>query len=71
MYREQYGKYVLVRNISSSQWLWYIYFDLSSEILVLICNNIRKLFFLERHSKMIIMYVKKLRASDRLRTSLH
>ena len=71
MYREQYGKYVLVRNISSSQWLWYIYFDLSSEILVLICNNIRKLFFLERQSKMIIMYVKKLRASDRLRTSLH
>ena len=45
MYREQYGKYVLVRNISSSQWLWYIYYDLSSEILVLIRNNIRKLFF--------------------------
>ena len=51
MYREQYGKYVLVRNISSSQWLWYIYCDLSSEILVLIRNNIRKLFFLERPSK--------------------
>ena len=51
MYREQYGKYVLVRNISSSQWLWYIYYDLSSEILVLIRNNIRKLFFLERPSK--------------------
>ena len=71
MYREQYGKYVLVRNISSSQWLWYIYYDLSSEILVLIRNNIRKLFFLERHSKMITMYAKKLRASDRLRTSSH
>ena len=51
MYREQYGKYVLVRNISSSQWLWYIYYDLSSEILVLIRNNIRKLFFLERPSQ--------------------
>ena len=51
MYREQYGKYVLVRNISYSQWLWYIYHDLSSEILMLIRNNIRKLFFLERHSK--------------------
>ena len=58
MYREQYGKYVLVGNISSSQWLWYIYYDLSSEILVLIRNNIRKLFFLERPSKMITIYVK-------------
>ena len=51
MYREQYGKYVLVRNINSSQWLWYIYYDFSSEILVLIRNNIRKLFFLERPSQ--------------------
>ena len=71
MYREQYGKYVLVRNISSSQWLWYIYYDLSSEILVLIRNNIRKLFFLERPSKNDNHIREKLRASDRLRTSSH
>ena len=42
---ENSAENVFVRNISSSQWLWYIYYDLNSEILLLIRNNIRKLFF--------------------------